>query len=206
LNEKQRVVVRLGDSILAETARTAAGVKLAVSLPELAAPAFVAGLLGDRVLSMFLVGGRMLAVVEIVIDSADDTIFLNHSLRSVAIDYRMIPIAVTSEGKAPTFDWSHRLREGERFIVITTVADLERITRRAPVSANCSIEILSYPLSAFQTLFLQTRVCRNLSAEAAEQIVAAPPFLLAEAQTRGQAEELLGLLQREKVSARVLQR
>jgi len=41
LNEKQRVVVRLGDSVLAETARTAAGVKMALSLPELTAPAFV---------------------------------------------------------------------------------------------------------------------------------------------------------------------
>src|SRR5262245_43655522 len=58
LNDKQRVVVRLGDSVLAETARTAAGVRMAVSLPELAAPAFVAGLLGDRVLSMFVVSGR----------------------------------------------------------------------------------------------------------------------------------------------------
>jgi Trk K+ transport system NAD-binding subunit len=203
LNEKQRVVVRLGDSVLAETARTAAGVKMAVSLPELAAPAFVAALLGDRVLSMFLVGGRMLAAIEIAVHG-DDVTLVGHSLRAVAIDYGLAPVAVVGpDGKERAGDTAYRLHGGDRLTAVAAVADLDRVTRRAPVPAEWSVEVTGYPLSARDELALRARALRGLTAEAAAALVAGAPFVLADRQTRGQAEELLGALHREKVSARL---
>src|SRR5262245_3506519 len=50
MNPMQRVVVRLSDPQLADALRDAANVRLALSIPALAAPAFVAALFGDRVL------------------------------------------------------------------------------------------------------------------------------------------------------------
>jgi Trk K+ transport system NAD-binding subunit len=205
LNEKQRVVVRLGDSVLAETARTAAGVRMAVSVPELAAPAFVAGLLGDRVLSMFLVGGRMLAAVEIAVQ-ADDTTLLGHSLASLAIDYRLAPVAVVGpDGKERPPDLSYRLVDGDRLTAVTDIPDLERVTRRAAIPADWSVEVQGYPLTARDDLALRARTLRSLSPADAEALVGGTPFVLADRQTRGQAEELLARLLREKVTARLLQ-
>ena len=206
MNESQRVVVRLGDSILAETARTAAGVKLAVSLPELAAPAFVAGLLGDRVLAMFLVGGRFLAVVELTAH-AEDTSLLGHSLQSLAIDYRIVPVAVLrADGQPQPTDATYRLREGDRLTAVATVPDLDRVTRRAPAPTDWAVEVLAYPLTARDTLTTQVRARRQLDAVTADAITSTIPFILADRQSRGQAEELLGLLLREKVTARVIPR
>ncbi len=202
LNEKQRVVVRLGDSVLAETARTAAGVKLAVSLPELAAPAFVAGLLGDRVLSMFVVRGRMLAAVELAIHAEDETL-VGQSPRALAIDYRLVPVAVLGpDGKERDASPDDRLKDGDRLIVVATVPDLERVSRRAPVPKNWSVEVVSFPLSAREDLLMRLRTLRNLDLATAEAQVNAPPFVLADHRTRGQAEDLLAVLHREKVAAR----
>jgi Trk K+ transport system NAD-binding subunit len=203
LNEKQRVVVLLSDPVLAQTARTAARVKLAVSLPELAAPAFVAGLLGDRVLSMFLIHGQMLAVVELAIHASGDSLS-GRSLRSLAIDYRLVPVAVIGPDNAErAFSAGYRLVEGDRLVAIASIPDLERVTRRAPVPADCSVEVTAFPISAREQLALQLRTRRQLSAKEADAVVAQTPFRLAEKQTRGQAEELLAMLQREKVAARV---
>jgi Trk K+ transport system NAD-binding subunit len=204
LNEQQRVVVRLGDTVLADTARTAAGVKMALSLPELAAPAFVAGLIGDRVLSMFLVGGRMLTAVELTVQP-DDAAFVGHSLRVLAVDYGVAPVAVVGpDGKARDVDAGYRLAIGDRFIVVATVPDLERITQRVVVLADWAVEVTAYPMTGREGLVLQARVLRGLSAESAGALVGATPFVIAERQTRGQAEELVGVLQREKVSARAV--
>lgn len=203
-NEAQRVVVRLGDSILAETARTAAGVKMAVSLPELAAPAFVAGLLGDRVLSMFQVSGRMLAAVELLVH-ADDAVFLGHSLRAVAIDHRLVPVAVVgAEGQDVRPEPGYRLRAGDRLTAVATMPDLERVVRREAVPRTWAVEVSAYPLSARSDLLLKVRAACNLEPDAAEQRIAHPPFVIADRQTRGEAEELLGLLHREKVTGRLV--
>jgi Trk K+ transport system NAD-binding subunit len=204
LNEKQRVVVRLGDSVLAETARTAAGVRMALSLPELTAPAFVAGLLGDRVLSMFLVGGRMLAVVELTV-RPDDAVLVGRSLRSLAVDYRLAPVAVVApDGQVRETDPSYRLADGDRFTSVTTVPDLERLTQRAPVPTDCAVEVTAYPPSAREALKTRVRARRTLTPDEAAGLVGKPPFIVAERQSRGQAEELVGLLWREKVTARVV--
>jgi len=202
LNEKQRVVVLLSDPVLAQTARTAARVKMAVSLPELAAPAFVAGLLGDRVLSMFLIRSQMLAVVELGVHANGDSL-AGQSLRSLAIDYRLVPVAVIGQDNAErAFNVGYRLVEGDRLVAIASVPDLERVTRRAPVATEWSVEVTAFPISARETLALQARTLRQMTAEEADALVKELPFVIVEKQTRGQAEELLAALQREKVSAR----
>ena len=71
LAPRQRVVVRLADPHLAMTLRQAANVRLALSVPELAAPAFVASLYDNQLHSVFEVEGRLLAVYELTINDAN---------------------------------------------------------------------------------------------------------------------------------------
>jgi Trk K+ transport system NAD-binding subunit len=204
LNDRQRVVVRLGDSVLAETARTAAGVRMAVSLPELAAPAFVAGLLGDRVLSMFSVAGRMLAAVELAVQP-DDLVLAGRSVKSLAIDYRLAPVAVTGpDRQARDVDSAYRLGAGDSLTAVAALPDLERVTRRTPVPTDCAVEVTAYPPWARDGLVLRARALRQLDPPDAEGLVAEVPFVVADGQTRGQAEELVAVLHREKVTARVV--
>src|SRR5262249_60113241 len=69
LNPQMRVVVRMTDTRLAQTLREAANIRLAMSIPDLVAPAFVAALFGDRVQSVFLVEGRLLAAVGLAVQA-----------------------------------------------------------------------------------------------------------------------------------------
>src|SRR5262249_34974090 len=55
LNPTQRVVIHLTDPSLAQTMREAANVRLALSIPSLAAPAFIAALFGDRAQSVLMI-------------------------------------------------------------------------------------------------------------------------------------------------------
>jgi len=71
LNATQRVVLLQTDHQLAQLLREAANVRFAVSVPALASPAFVAGLFGDRVLSVFMIQDRLLAVIDLVIGQED---------------------------------------------------------------------------------------------------------------------------------------
>ena len=68
---REDVVVRLSDPHLAQTLRESANVRLALSLPAMAAPAFVAALFGDRVQGVFRVGSRLLMVVELAVQARE---------------------------------------------------------------------------------------------------------------------------------------
>lgn len=134
IHPKQRVVVRVGDNVLAETVRKAANVKLALSVAELAAPAFVAGLLGDRVQAMFLIGGKMLAVLEIALGPTE-TRFLGAPLRKIAADYRFTPVTVTqTDGKVTEPDLDKPLMPGQKLSIVATLPDLEQILKRDAAS------------------------------------------------------------------------
>ena len=71
LNPKQRVVPLVTDPQLARVMREAANIRLAVSQPGLAAPAFLARLYGDRVQSIFSVRDRLFAVIDLVVQEKD---------------------------------------------------------------------------------------------------------------------------------------
>jgi Trk K+ transport system NAD-binding subunit len=130
LNPKQRIVVRMSDSNLADTLREAANVRFALSIPTLAAPAFVASLFGYRVQSVFHVGGRLLAAVDVLIQP-DDMSFIGQTVRAVAADYRLVPVALISpEGKIRDKLLDAHLEVGERLVCIAALADLERLLGR----------------------------------------------------------------------------
>ena len=134
LNPMQRVVVRLSDPQLADAMRDAASVRLALSLPALAAPAFVAALFGDRVLSAIRIGNRLLLVVELAVAAGDPGLD-GQTVRSVARGFGLAPIAVVGPGNrtlAATDD--QVLAAGDRLVAVIGLSDLERLLgrQRAP--------------------------------------------------------------------------
>jgi Trk K+ transport system NAD-binding subunit len=136
LNATQRVVLLLSDPQLAKMLREAANVRLAVSQPGLAAPAFVAGLYGDRVQSVFLVRERLFAVIDLVVQE-QDTQLIGQSMRTVAVDYRLLPLAVTpARGPRPDSPMTARLGPGDRIAAIIALPDLDSLLNRRPVRAT----------------------------------------------------------------------
>src|SRR5262249_26133499 len=81
LNPSQRVVLLLNDPQFAQMLREEADVRLALSVPVLAAPAFVAGLYGDRVVSVFLLRERIFAVIDLLIQAED--VFAGQAVRAL---------------------------------------------------------------------------------------------------------------------------
>jgi Trk K+ transport system NAD-binding subunit len=203
LNPKQRVVLRMSDPNLAETLREAANVRLALSVPTLAAPAFVAALFGDRVLSVFLVQGRLLAALDIQIQPGD-TSLAGQVVRAVAIDYQFLPVAVlASDGQPRERFLDTRLAAGDRLVGITALSDLERLLGRQPVPHDHAVDVTAFPLPARSWLAHLLQSQQRLEATKAEKALETLPVCLAEHLTRGQAEDLLALLGREKVAGKV---
>ena len=81
VNPKQRVVVRLNDPQFAEAVRDAADIRHAMSIPSLAAPAFVAAIFGDRVQTLVTAAGRTLVVIDLVIEPGKRTSRASRSAR-----------------------------------------------------------------------------------------------------------------------------
>jgi Trk K+ transport system NAD-binding subunit len=203
LNPKQRVIVRLADSRLSETLREAANIRLALDIPSLAAPAFLAALYGDRVLSVFLVKGRLLTVVELIVQ-ADDACLHGQVVRALAIDYRLLPVSLTdAEQSVRPQPMDHRLSAGDRLTVITALPDLERLLRRERAPADCLVEVTGCTLPARPLLLQLLRERRVLDIASADAAAERLPVCLGEKLTRGQAEDLLVNLRREGVKARV---
>jgi Trk K+ transport system NAD-binding subunit len=130
LNPTQRVVVRLSDTDLAETLREAANVRLALSVPALSAPAFVAALFGDRVQCALRIGSQLLMVVELTVTAGDD--FLDgRQVRTVARDFNLLPVAVVgTDGELKPGPMDAQLTAGDRLTAVAALPDLERLFRR----------------------------------------------------------------------------
>lgn len=204
-NPRQRVILLQSDPQLAQMLREAANVQLAVSVPALAAPAFVAALFGDRVLSVFLVGNRLLAVIDLLVGDRD-SFLQGQSVRAVTIDYRIQPVAVLESGAVtPASQASNsRLQPGQHLIGIIALTDLERLLRRQPTEAGCAVEVSGFPISSRAWLADMVRSLRHISAEDAERFLDQLPLQLDSGLTRGQAEDLLARLKRERISAQLL--
>ena len=130
LNPAQRVVVRLSDADLAETLREAANVRLALSVPALAAPAFVAALLGDRVQCAVRVGGRLLMVVELTVPEGDERLD-GQPVGAVAAEFDLVPVALVGvDGKTRPRPADLRLAAGDRLTAVSALTALERLFRR----------------------------------------------------------------------------
>jgi Trk K+ transport system NAD-binding subunit len=134
LNPKQRVVVCLVDPNLAQTLREAANIQLAVSVPALAAPAFVAALFGDRVQGLFLIEGKLVSVVNLAVQPQDTTL-IGQSVQAVASDYRLLPMALQNgDGKITWKPRDEVLQPGDQLTAFVTLPQLERLMRRQPGS------------------------------------------------------------------------
>jgi Trk K+ transport system NAD-binding subunit len=138
LNPVQRVVLLQGDPQLAQMLREAANVQLAVSVPALAAPAFVASLFGDRVLSVFLVGGQLLVVIDLVVGEKGSLLH-GKTMQEAAKAFRIQPIAVIPPSGDPTTKLMEtELVPGNRLIGIIALPDLELLLQRQPRKASDS--------------------------------------------------------------------
>jgi Trk K+ transport system NAD-binding subunit len=134
LNPKQRVVVRMSDPVLAETLREAANIRLALSIPTLAAPSFVAALFGDRVLSVFWIGDRLMAVIDVLVQDRDILADAG-PVATLAAAYRLLPLAVVGADGKPAKDYTdRRLGVGDRLIAITLLQDMERLLGRQQIT------------------------------------------------------------------------
>jgi Trk K+ transport system NAD-binding subunit len=205
LNPSQRVVVRLSDPTLAETLRENANVRFALSIPALAAPAFVAGLFGDRVLSVCLVHGRLLAVLNLRV-GPQDTALIGSTARAAAVNYRLLPVALTAaDGTRHARPLDVRLEPGDELTAIVGLSDMERLLRRGQVPADCAVDVCGFPLPTRGWVAHQLRLLTGMSAEEAEKALDSLPVCLGTGLTRGQAEDLLARLARERVTARLRQ-
>jgi Trk K+ transport system NAD-binding subunit len=203
LNPTQRVVLHLSDPNLAQMLREGARVRLALSIPLLAAPAFVAALFGDRVQSVFMVEGRLLVAVDLLIPPGDPALS-GQTVRAVAVDYGLLPAAVLDpQGAVLPRPMSARLEAGYRLIAISSLPDLERLFRREPVRRAFAVEVIAFPPPARPRLASLLQSGRQFGPEAAACALDQLPVCVGTNLTRGQAEDLLVLLEREQVTAKV---
>jgi Trk K+ transport system NAD-binding subunit len=203
MNPRHRVVLLLSDPQFAKMVREAAQVQLAASVPALAAPAFLAGLFGDRVLAIFLVSERLFAVLDLVVHANDP--LAGQSVRAVAVDGRLLPVAVIpAQGPAPRPMLSARLSAGDRLIALVALADLEPLLRRQPAPAVYGVDVTGCALPTRPWLAGLVRTLLGLTQEDAEKSLGSLPLRVGTNLTRGQAEDLLARLFRERVAARVV--
>jgi Trk K+ transport system NAD-binding subunit len=204
-NPSQRVVLRLADTQLAHTLREAADVRLALSIPALAAPAFVAALFGDRVQSVFLIEGKILAAVDLAVQAGDPCL-QGQAVRALAIDYRFVPVClVGTDGKARPRLLEVRLEAGDRLNAVIALGDLQRLLQREVMPRSWAVDVVGFPVPARAWLVQMLRTANGLSAEEAEAVLGRMPFRLGADLTRGQAEDLVCLLARERVTAQLRQ-
>jgi Trk K+ transport system NAD-binding subunit len=124
----QRVVLVLEDPQLARMLREAARVQLALSVPLLAAPAFLTALYGNRVLSVFQMSSSLFAVLDLYVQAQDP--FVGQSLEKAAAEYRLSPVAAWSASGQPLPAGQEGcLEAGSRLVAILALPDLEALLR-----------------------------------------------------------------------------
>jgi Trk K+ transport system NAD-binding subunit len=146
IDPQKRVVLRLWDAQLAQTLREAADVRLALSVPALAAPAFVAALFGDWVQCVFLIGSRLLlAAVDISVGPAD--VYLNgQAVGNLVDDYHLVPVALVGGDQAVRQPAAgQHLRVGDRLTAIAELPDLVRLLQREATTRDYAAEAAGPP-------------------------------------------------------------
>jgi hypothetical protein len=120
----------------------------------------------------------------------------------LALDYRLWPVAFAGHDLADVA--SHRLQVGDRFTVVTELNDLERLIQRKAIPTTASVVLDDYPVTAKEALATLVQAIRHCTLEEAEVTLNEKSFTLATGLTRGEAQELVERLAREKATARVL--
>lgn len=204
MNPNQRVIIRLTDPDFAAAVREAADLQFALSTPALAAPAFVAALFGDKVHCLIAARPKPLAVVELMIQ-ADDPCLAGQSLMAAMIDYRFLPLGLS--GQEPFvrqgIPKNHRLEPGERLTIAIGLDELDRLQRRLVANKEWELAVRSHMAVSKELLVSMVRRYQECSQKQAELMLAEKEFILADRLSRGEAEELLAKLEREKVRATI---
>lgn len=205
LHARHRVVLLMSDPDLAQLLREGADVRYALSVPMLAAPAFLASLFGDRVLSVFQVRGQLFAALDVLIQPSDP--FVEQSVRAMSVDYRFQAVALLPAQEPPPHPFlARRLCAGDRVVGIIALADLQPLLRRQRPPTGFAVEVIGVAVPARPWLAGLLRIQRGISEEEASRALEQLPMCLAEHLTRGQAEDLLAQLLRERVEAKLLAR
>lgn len=200
-----RVVLRLTDPQLARTLRETADIRLALSIPELAAPAFVAALFGDRLRGIMLLEGRLLAAVDLI-PQPGDAFLEGRTIRSLAIDFGLLPLRLTGPAKpgSPTME-DATLAHGDRLTAIVGFGDLQRLMKRERPPAIWKVVATQWPLTAREGLRQMLRGRFGIDEAEAERRMQQPPVLLGQGYTRGEAEDLSYRMNRERVATNLQQ-
>lgn len=201
MNAQQRVVVRLMEPEFAEAVREAADIRHAISAPALAAPAFASALYGDSVLALVSAAGRTLVVVDLVVNDADDHL-TGASLRAFVLDHNLLPIALS--GRDPVDARGYRLKIGDKLTVVAELHDYERLLRLQKPPAVHRVVVESWPPTAREALVPLVCVNRHCTREEAATLLHGEAFTVADGLTFGEASELIEMLEREKVHARMV--
>jgi hypothetical protein len=139
--------------------------------------------------------------VDLVIAEHDVTL-CGQAARAVAVDYRLLPVALlANDGKASARPLTAQLGPGDRLVALITLPDLQKLLRREAVPKDRSVEVKAFPLPARDWLAGLVKTQKGLSAEEAEKALDHLPLTLGAGLTRGQAEDLLARLVRERITA-----
>jgi voltage-gated potassium channel Kch len=122
LNPRQRVIVRMADPSLAQTLRDAANVRLAFSTTALAAPAFVAAVFGDRVVNIFVIEGRVLAALDLVIDETQAAV-VGERIDAFVRRQQALALRLLRGAETLAVD-GERLAAGDRLLLILELTQL----------------------------------------------------------------------------------
>ena len=132
--------------------------------------------------------------------------FLQNALiGSVAVAFGGARILPGVNENGPVVKSAIAIMTGDTVVGIVALADLERLLRRQPSSAAYAVDVLSFPLPARGWLAGLLRASRGLPAAEADRALDRLPLRLAANLTRGQAEDLLARLVRERITARLAQ-
>jgi hypothetical protein len=88
-------------------------------------------------------------------------------------------------------------------VAIIALPDLDNLLRRRPPPRDCSVEVTAFPPPTRSWLAGLVRTARAVGQGEAEKMLGLLPLRLGEGLTRGQAEDLLAQLARERVTARL---
>ena len=205
MNPEQRVVLRLIDDEFARAVRESANIKHAMGVPALAAPAFAAALYGDKVQTLISIAGKTLVIVDLIVQP-NDPCLCDTSLSAAMIDYHFLPIAVSEQEPFPKqgIPKTYRIKEGDRLTVMIEPTHLEQLLRRESAPQEWSIRIESCPSMMIEAVAPIVRMAKSCSQEEAVEMLKNLPMMLAEGLTRGEAEELLARVKRERTEATIL--
>jgi hypothetical protein len=144
--------------------------------------------------SVFLVGGRLLAAVDVQVQPAD-SLLIGQSVRVVSADYRIVPVAlIKADGQTAEQLTAARLMVGDRLMGISALSDLERLLSRSPVQRDQAVEVTAHSAEHRELLLRLLKDERGLEAQKAEKLLDNLPICVAEHVSIGRAEELADAL------------